>query len=712
MRNRAFALSPLAVAIGLICSTQTFAQQAVETTAEKTQLDQSNVEEVEVVGSFQQSLTNRIQVSEQELPFTLNTVDRDFLDERNFTRPIEALTTLPNITRTEDRQGTGGTQFLSRGFAAPILVDNRQQNNFRGAGARDDAFVDHYEVLKGPASIASGPVGAGGIVNTVTKSPEADRFTHVELRADQFGSAGVEFDVNVGEIDGSDLALIRVSGAYRDFKFDADETGRQTTAIRPVITLNLGSATSVKASVAYTEHEVTPNTGFPLMQNGDIPDGIDTDTFVGYDNAKGKVRDTLFNTEVNHEFLDNLKLTVRGSKQKTDFDYKNTSGLYNYAKDDAGLEAMYGFPQTAETESEATFVDAQLAYSAEFWGQDQDFVIGIANDKRSFDRLFNGYSYDGPYSLADIDQPRYGDSGSGEPEPFTLTDSKLRSVLAEAALRPNDWVTVVGGIRYDKLKQDTVNYRRGNAFPSEYDDSELTFRLGASASVSETINFYGSYAQAFIPQFGVRRDANPVKAETSNGIEIGSKGSLSDGLMTYQAGVFYTLREDVALKDPNNGPNEAFVVSAGEVRVQGVEFSSTFNPTDALNFALNLGYTDIDVTEEGDDELSEPVFPELTGSFYLSYELQSGPLQGLKSGGGFRYVGEREGTIVDWDSYTIADLNFSYPVTESVDVSFDILNVTNEEYVENTSTPTVNRLAGGAVLGAPRTAALTLRLKM
>ncbi len=673
---------------------------------------EQEIEKIVVTSKFQQSLINRIPVKPKELPFTLNVVDRDLLDARNFARPIEALTTLPNIFRTEDRRGTGGTGFLSRGFDAPILVDNRVQNNFRGTGARDSSFVERYEVLKGPASIASGPVGAGGIINTVTKSPELERSAAVKLRADQFGSAGIDFDANVGEMEGSDTVLLRVSGAYRDFKFDADEVSRKTTALRPVAIFNLGDATSVKASIAYTKHEVTPPGGFPLMENGDIPEGIDTSTFAGYQNSEGEVEDTLVNLEVNHEFLDNLKLTVRGSKQQTDFDYQNTSGLYNY-RGDAGLEAMAAYPQTAVADSEATFIDAQLAYTANFWGQNQNIVVGVAHDERIFDRRFNGYGLDGPYSIANIDQPRYGDGGTGDPEPFTLNDSKLKSIFAEAALRPTDKLTIVAGIRYDKLVQNTTNWRRGNEYLISFDDNELTVRLGASLETSESINVYASFAQAFVPQFGLRSDSKPVPAETSDGFELGAKGSAFDNLITFQSGIFHTLRNNVALQDPNNTPNgPAFVVTAGEVRVQGLEFSSNIYPTDGLNITFNVGYTDVKVTEAGDDEIAKPVFPELTGSLYINYQVQSGALEGLSLGGGLRHMGKREGPKVTWESQSIADINFAYQVTEEIKVSFDILNVTDELYVENTFQNTVNKLTGSAVLGAPRTAVLTLNWKI
>jgi outer membrane receptor for ferric coprogen and ferric-rhodotorulic acid len=334
-------------------------------------------------------------------------MDSDFLDVRNFTRPIEALTTIPNIARSEDRIGTGTTTFISRGFEAPMLVDNRAQNNFRGMGARDDSFVERYEILKGPASIASGPVGAGGIINTVTKTPTAMSSAGVKLRADQFGSMGVDFDVNLGELNNSDTFLFRVSGAYRDFEYDADYAGRTTTAIRPVAVLNLNEDTSIKASVAYRDVESNPNYGFPLTSEGEIPDIIDTDTFTGFVDGESNTKDVLYDAELNHQFLDNLKLTVRGSKQSTDNDYKHMGGIYSYDYLTTG-DYTYISENAAKNKMDVTFIDAQLAYQANFWGQTQDFVIGVANAHNEWTREFSeNYSWE-PLPLDQIGEPIYG----------------------------------------------------------------------------------------------------------------------------------------------------------------------------------------------------------------------------------------------------------------------------------------------------------------
>lgn len=661
-------------------------------------------DEIIVVGRFQQSLIDRIPIAPEELPFTLNVVDRDFLDARNFTRPIEALTTLPNITLSEDRLGTGTPSFKSRGFFANVLVDNRVSNEFRGSGARDDAFIERYEVLKGPASIALGPIAAGGVINAVTKTPGLDPFVGMTLRGDHFGSVAAEFDANFGDALGSDAVLFRVSGAYRDFEFDAEEARRKTFAIRPVVSFDFGPDTALIASVSYTETTSNPNAGFPLLSTGEIPSQIDTGTFTGSANGEAIAEDLYYAAELNHDFLDNLKLTLRGSYQETDFDYQNTTGLYNYNTPGGGIGAndpyVYSYGFAGSTQQEALFFDAQLAYQTELWGLQQDFVVGAAYNDTDFDRAFGRFGFREPVLLDNLDEARFPPlQDPATFTPFSSFESELVSVYAEAAVRPADDLTIVAGVRYDDAER--INTRRN--IPVVFDDGEVTFRVGATYEVVPQVNIYASFAQSFNSQFGDRRDSSPLPAETSDGYEIGAKGALFDGVLSFQTALFHSIRQNVGVFDPNNGPGEFFRANIGKLTVQGFEIAGVLHPVDGLDLNFNYGMTDVDADDA--EVLDAPVIIEQNASAYLNYELQSGPLEGLSLGGGFRYVGD----VGIFDSYTIADLSASFPLNENVRFSVNALNLFNEEYVENADSNPGQNLNAGTILGAPRTVVFTVR---
>jgi outer membrane receptor for monomeric catechols len=114
--------------------------------------------------------------------------------------------------------------------------------------------------------------------------------------------------------------------------------------------------------------------------------------------------------------------------------------------------------------------------------------------------------------------------------------------------------------------------------------------------------------------------------------------------------------------------------------------------------------------KEGNDEISEPFFPKYNASVVANYEFDSG----LSTGLGIRYMDERKtdtvmasGDKLVFADYYVLDLNVGYQITDDLDVQLDILNLTNEKYLENTTGFAAN-MNSGNTLGAPLTAAVTL----
>ncbi len=706
-----------------------YAQETTE--AEQTEDEDMYQDTVVVKGVFQQSVIDRIPITPEELPFTLSVLGEEDLDTLNYARPIDALANLPNVTIFSDLFNVGTPLILTRGNFSPVLVDNRNQNFARGAGAQDNSFVERYEALKGPASISVGAVDPGGIFNTVTKSPEVDAFYGFDVRADQFGSVGGEFDLNFGSTFGSDKLLTRVSGAARTFKYDAEQTKRDSMAIRPVVSFELTESTFAKVSASYVKIETNPNKGFPVMFDGSIPDGIDTDTFTGLENGNAVAETVGVSGEVIHEFLDNLKLTVRASHQVADFDYQNTVGLYNYWYYDAlpgGEYIYYGIPNdhpapfaytyqyAGDTEEDNTFLDVQLAAFTEMWGERQDFVIGLTHNDSTYYRQWMQLPSPSPrpnfgpiyVPLDDLDTPRYGVDPSEFTVPALRNDdnTKFNAAFAEAAIRPTSWLTILAGIRYDDVK--TEFWWGGVA-----EDDATTARLGATVALNEASNVYVSLAQSFVPQLQQDTEGNQLSPSTADGWEIGTKGELFDGSLSYSAAYYNTLRDNVAARLPGIG---AAFTTVGEQRSSGIELSATWVPTDALKIGVNYGNIDMDMEDAGNGGITEFSIPNNTFTAFGTYEFQEGPLAGLVIGGGPRWVDEKPSNVngstsvpaVTYPEITLVDLMASYPINDTYSVSLNVHNATDELYRESTGTY-FGRQSGSHVLGAPRTVSFTVR---
>lgn len=685
--------------------------------------DKKELEEIIVTGRFQQSVIDRLPVSPEELPFTINTLGREALDAMNYARPIDAIANLPNISIFSDLFNGGTPLMLTRGYFAPLLVDSRLENAFRTVGAQDDSFVQSYEVLKGPAGVSIGNVEGGGIFNTVTKSPELEPFVGIELRTDQFGTIAAEFDINTGPVAGNDDITFRISGAYRDWQYDAKETKRQTFAIRPVVEMVLSDSTSAKFSASYVTHDLLPNKGFPRFQDGTVPTQIGTDTFVGLANGNAKSENTYFAGEVVHEFLDNLKLTVRGSHQNTDFDYQNTTGLYFYRSGiPLDFPYVYSYSYAGDTDEQNTYIDAQLATSFEFNDRTQDIIVGGTYNKNKFYRagLYPENFYDhyiGPVSLDDLDIPRYGVDNFDNPSFVDIAnddETELKSVYFEAALRPIEGLTIIGGLRYDEVES---YFERGQVNALE---AATTFRLGATYEVIEGLGVYISYAESFTPQRGELLDPGTgagsgmqIGAQSTGGWEMGVKGSLFDDSFNFSAAYFNTTRNNIAGRSALSLPTEDYVVAIFQ-KAKGFEFSGDWSPVEGFNLNVQYGYIDIDIVDipNVDSDDYRYSIPKHTFTLFATYKFQSGSLEGLTIGGGPRYVGKKPSQIENFffDSITLVDAFVSYPVHKNVTATLNAHNLMNKYYFESSGT-FFGRMTGSHVLGAPRTISLTLRAR-
>ncbi len=717
-------------AIALVISMGSVAAAQLEVDASS---DQARAEdEIVVVGDrFQNSLTNRLPIDPTELPFSLDIIDEAMIEERGFFNPFDILETLPNVYRRQTQLLPSSGGYNIRGLNATVLTNNRPEGGSRGAGRRDISYIERIEVAKGPTSIILGPVIPGGVINQVTKSPKEDDFINLTARAGSYGTYRGEVDANFGSPFGSEALGFRLTLAYEDQQAPQDARYTETIAVRPVFEIDFSDRTRAQASVAYTKREGAPGSWFAVSAlDGSVPDTIDEETYFGVPPEQGG-EDLYYNAEVQHEFLDNLKLVLRGSYQDADFDYQTSQGISNYA----GGRGFYSGGDLTDTfgytyysrgfrNEDVAYGDAQLQGGFEAFGQQQDWVVG---GSYRWTKFANDWGFGGVLGSVDINDPStasYGvpDFDSIVLSPFQDFETDLYSVYAETSLRPFEPLTIVAGVRYDKYERDDF---RNTAFT---ENEDVTFRIGGTYELTNNVNAYVSYAESFIPQSGqmIRAgesytDLNAlsdiIDPETAVNYEIGLKGSILDGRVAFTAAAFMLTRQNVATADPNNVSGyPSYVVATGEQEHNGFELSSSVEVTDNFNLDLSYGYVDTEVTKlinaNNGQDLGDPVplTPSHTFSVYGTYTVPSGPLADLRLGAGVRGITERPAPRYDlvYDGYTLVDATVAYPLNEIFEVQLNVHNLLDEVYRETVGYDHGTPSAGHA-FGNPRSAYVTVR---
>ncbi|WP_425408158.1 TonB-dependent siderophore receptor [Hyphococcus sp.] len=665
-------------------------------------------------------------INPEELPFTLDIIDADLIYERAFINPFDVLETLPNVFRRQTQLLPSSGGYNIRGLNATVLTNNRPEGGSRGAGRRDVSYIERIEVAKGPASIIHGPIIPGGVINQVTKSPEGDDFLNLVMRGGSYGTYRVQADANIASPFGADALGFRITGAYEDQRSPQDPEYTETIAIRPVLEIDFSDRTRAQASIAYTKREGVPSSRFAVNDDGSVPDTIDETTYFGVPSEQGG-EDLYYDAEVQHEFLDDLKLVLRGSYQDADFDYQSSQNSYNYAGGrgfSSGDTIAYTYYSRGFRNQDVAYGDAQLQGGFAAFGLQQDWVIGGSYRWENFENDWGFGGVLGAVDVTDLSTASYltPDFDSIVLSTFQDHETTLSSVYGETSLRPFDRFTVVAGVRYDNYERK--DFRRDTVSEAE----DVTFRVGGTYALTDGLNAYVSYAESFIPQSGsiiragesytdVNAASDPIDPETATNYEIGLKGSLLDDRVTLTAAAFMLTRQNVATADPNNLPGSpSYVVATGEQEHNGFELGAAFAIEDGFDLNLSYGYVDAEVTEvinpgNGQDVGDTVALtPSHTFSAYGTYTVQSGRLADLRIGAGVRGISERPAPRhgIVYDGYTLVDANVSYPLNEMFEVQVNVHNLLDEEYRDTIGFD--NGTAGGSHrFGNPRSAYVTVR---
>ncbi|MEO0421948.1 MAG: TonB-dependent receptor [Pseudomonadota bacterium] len=676
------------------------------------------VEELVVVGTrFQQSLISRLRVDPREYPFTLDVLDREDLSRTGFIDPIQQVTTLANVTQSRSRPNVFVANFFTRGFPATLLINNRPSQDPDVGIYVDDSVIERIEVLKGATSIELGPVRPGGVINQVLKQPLAEDRVAFKLRGGSFDTFRGEVDLNEGALFGNDDVRGRLTFAYENSNAPQDEAERAFFVVRPVIEADLGRRTYITASASYLESDSVPLAGFPLFEDGTLPDSLTPSTYLGSE-AEGVNRILQADAQLQHEFLDGLTLTMRGGFGSNESEERSYAGGYNYGGYSefgytGGIPFAYPYayvyaPIGLEVDQDVLSAEATLSGSMRLFQREHDFVIGAAfrNETSAYDFVYDYYAYPVRVDINDPEAIEYPEVDLSDIT-FSLMDDldvNIYSLFAEAILRPTDRLTIPLGLRYDTAD----GLAEGNAVEQDYDD--LTFRGGVSYEVVDDANVYFSYAQSFIPQLFSQTREGPAAPETAENFEVGAKASFYGGRLSIDAALFSITRQNVATADPDNGPGEFFVVTVGEQRNRGIELSARAKPTPAITLTANYGYVDAEVTEDNELPIGQRLgrVPRHNAYLFASYAFQEGPARGLTIGGGIRFEGERlinERFPVPVDSYTLFDATVSYPFNNKLSITLNGLNLSDERYLSDLG---FSGPSGGLQFAQPRALFVTI----
>ncbi|KAM3115646.1 TonB-dependent siderophore receptor [Phormidesmis sp. 146-33] len=623
----------------------------------------------------------------RDLPFSVQVVPQELIQDRQVQGVSEALRTVSGVTAGESSQ-SAFESFTIRGFSTGFAGGNIFRNGLRDGTNITNRIavpnIERIEVLKGPAGALFSQGAPGGTINVVTKKPLSIPRYNVEGSIGNFDTYGGSLDFT-GSLNDSRTLLYRftagasTTGTFIDF-FD-----RRNYLIAPVLSWQISPATKLTFEGEYTVSQQPNARGLPARGtvlpniNGKLP----RNRFIGEPddeldkNNRSSVR---LGYALEHRLSDNWQLqnAFRVTFLRTPQNSLFPSALLD---DDRTLER--GLFSTKDQSQDNYAFDTNVVGS---------FRTGSIAHKLLFGFDFNRDVYaasNRQFALAPIDifnpvygQPRGELLGEFPREPF-ITNAFGVYLQNQIDLLPN--LKLLLGGRFDIVSQK-IELASGSE--SSQQNEVFSPRVGLVYQPTNSLSLYASYSRSFLQSVGTAFDRSLFQPERGTQYEVGLKADWLDRRLSTTLAFYEITRSNVLTTDPAN-PN--FSIQTGEQRSRGIELDIAGEILPGWKIAAAYAYTDAQITADNTIAVGNRLnnVPEHAVSLWTTYEIQTGSLKGLGVGLGIFYVGQRQGDLdnsFEVPSYTRTDASLFYR-RDNYRIGLNIENLFDISYFETAESP-------------------------
>lgn len=649
-----------------------------------------------------------------DTPLSVSILNQAFLEDLR----TETLADAYPYTLGLSQSGTNANSFSLRGL--PSDLQNVQIDGLPGLASRfgspTTANIERVEVLKGPASVLYGLMEPGGLVNIVTRRPQAERADTLNLTVQSYASD----TASLGERNGATITW--------------DSTGPLTSDERWLYRLIVSAehVESFRDGVGYDNLYLFPSLSWQMTPNALVTVGLE------YANEEGDADDGL--VAVNNDINLTAPINVR-YQENGDFD--NDTGLVGFARLDYDLSAdmriRVNYRSVVHEDERKVFENNRVNDAADpndatlrrrdrhqLNGREYHFVD--ANLSWDFNTGQIGHNLlvglNGGFEQSDFERIRFGSSispdisvfnpqpGIGVPTAITagsdrITDLWNYGVYVQDMIDISEPLSLMIGARYDR--QDVDFTEQVSGFSDEQSSESFLPQGGIVYRATDRLSLYASYSRSFNPNSIERRAADGSSFESERGTqrEIGLKASLWDERVNFTFAGFEIEKTNILERDLNG--DWALI---GELESRGVEAELQALPVENWQFRLGYAYVDSIIAESPTAALvgARNAFAPVHDAFLWTRYNYPQPVMGGTVGVslGLNYESERvtnasASSQVVLPAYTRVDTAV-YFETDGYRLALNIENLTDEVYFTGGTNDT--RLFPGD----PRLVTLSLRV--
>lgn len=581
----------------------------------------------------------------------------------------------------------GWDDFIIRGqnSSDQVFIDGLRQGQSTFV-ATELSGMDQVQVIKGPASVNFGLVQPGGMVNMVTKRPQADSFYQGSVT---YGSNQLKqgtFDLNYSPND-SEKGAFRINGRVADQNDPTDFVYFKNYYISPSYNFDLGDNTDLSVIASYQHREYMRQQGLPIL--GTLltnPNGaLDSKLFMS-EPAHGGYNADVYRSGYNfaHTFENEWKFKQNFAVQKTEmvgpavfaatgknFWAKNSDGTIDYTT--IQRQGRY-----QDVDNLSFSIDNQLQRRFNLANMSHELTIGVDAMQEKSDYINNRCTV----GNLNLYHPQYNTKVTCPESPTNHDINRLRytGLYLRDRIQLNDqWVLNLAG-RHDWAETQNKNLVKNTE--STQSDNAFTGNASLLYTINDIAAPYVSYATSFLPVSGTDANNNAFKPEKGKQVEVGLKLQSPDQRIQGSIAWFDLRRQNVSVSDPINS---GFKVQRGEQMTRGIETEVTAHLFDQLKLTAAYTYTpDAKTTQDTTAEnigIRIDNIPKQSYSLSTRYRFKPNSNLGWYVGAGLRGETKKsvDGLTLDIPSYTVFDTEAGYD-TEHWGAQLSIRNMFDKDY--------------------------------
>lgn len=609
-----------------------------------------------------------------------------------------------------NRSRRGWDDIIIRGQSASnqVFIDGLRQGTSSDV-AIDLSGMDQVQVIKGPASVNFGQALPGGIVNLVSKRPEAKSFANADVTYGSYAFRQAQFDLNYSPNETKEGAF-RLAGRIADQNDPVDQVYFKNFSISPSYNFDLGDQAKLSTVASYQHREYLRMQGLPVI--GTLkpnPNGqLASSTFFGepsFGPYKGDVYRLGYT--FNYAFKNGWNFEQNAAVRKAIMDGRFVSMVqwvptsnFTTITRQANVQHYNNLNYT---------IDNQLKNTFRFYGMEHNILMGVdamkdRSEQSNFNCKIDNFNFYKPIYNTYVDCSKQLSPKS------TVSKTEYVGVYLRDQLTIQDNLILNLAGRHDWAKTATDNLITGKSTSQNH--HAFTGSASALYNINHWVAPYVSYSTSFTPTSGTDRQGQAFDPQTGKQLEAGFKFQNEAQNIQATLSWYNLVLDNVLVTDPNNA---SFQVQDGQQKTKGVEAELTANLSDRLR--LNASFSHMYEAKISKDTNRNKIgqrlenTPENTYSLSMRYYPVSDSL-GWYLGTGVR--GESAKPItgdasIDVPAYTVFDAEAGYEA-QHWGAQLSVLNMFDKEYYAGSiaNKDNTNRLVA---LGSPRQINFTLKFK-